>query len=161
MTNVSKLQKYILSALTFGYIYFNRNPKPNVPIGNNIVSPASGIIINIEKNKIEIFINIYDIHYQHSPVDGVITNIINQTNMYNIIEMESDIGHITIERWAGELARTIYTYVNIGQIVNKGDIIGRILLGSHCSITIPPEQNIIVKPSDHVITGETIIATCQ
>lgn len=155
---MTKITDYILYALTFGYIYFNRNPRPNVPIGNNIVSPASGTIFNIEKNKIELFINIYDVHYQHSPVDGVITNIINQTSMYNVIEMESNVGHITIERWAGELARTIQTYVKIGQTVSKGDTIGRILLGSHCSITIPPGPSIIVKPGEHVITGETILA---
>ncbi len=155
---MSKFLNYVAGAAFLCYIYFNRNPSRTIPEGYNLVSPANGTIQYIKDNRIDIFINIYDIHIQRAPFEGQITNIISQSLMYNVIELDTKLGHITIERWAGELARTVTTDVKINQYVNKGDILGRILLGSHTSITIPPFLSIKVKPYQHVIAGETIIA---
>lgn len=153
-----KLLSAIIPTIFLGYIYFNRNPSRNIPPGDNLVSPADGTIQSIQNNRINIFINLYDVHIQRSPFEGQITNIISQSPMYNVIELETKLGHITIERLAGELARTVTTDVKLNQYVNKGDVIGRILLGSHTSITIPPNLIIKVIQGQHVIAGETIIA---
>lgn len=155
-----KVISYIIP-IFLGYLYFNRNPFRNIPIGDTIVSPADGTVQSIQSNRIDIFINITDVHYQRAPFQGQITNIISPTPEYNVIELETKLGHVTIERWAGEIAKTITTYVKIGDYVNKGDVIGRILLGSHTSITIPPFLSIKVKPYQHVIAGETIIAIIE
>ncbi len=148
----------ILTFLALGYLYFNRNPPRTIPEGNNVVSPADGTITDITKNRIEIFIGITDVHYQRSPFEGQIINIIEDNPSYNLIEMNTPLGYTVIERWGGELARTVITYVEKGQYVKKGDIIGRIILGSHASITIPPYLNILVRSNQHVLAGETIIA---
>lgn len=153
-----KLLSYIIPTIFLGYLYFNRNPSRNIPLGDNLVSPADGTIQSIKDNRIDIFISITDVHYQRAPQNGQITNIIQDNPLYNIIELETKLGYITIERWAGELARTIITYVKPNQYIEKGDIIGRILLGSHTSITIPPYLTIKVESYQHVIAGETIIA---
>ena len=157
-----KILSYVIPTILLGIIYFNRNPQRNIPIGDNIVSPADGTIQNISNNNIEIFIDITDVHYQRSPADGEVINITNLPNiqkpMYNVIELSTPFGHIWIERWAGELARTVTTIVKPYQYVKKGDTIGRILLGSHVSITIPPYLEIKVKPYQHLTAGETIIA---
>ncbi len=155
---MGKIFNYTIGALTLGYLYFNRNPVPNIPPGNNIISPASGKIIEIKSNRIEIFIDIWDIHYQRSPVEGTIINIENQSSRYNLIEIDSNMGHVTIERWAGELAKTITTIIKQGQYVTKGQVLGRILLGSHTAITISPYITIKVKLGQHVEVGQTIIA---
>lgn len=154
----SHISSYIIPTVLLGYLYFNRNPPRNIPLGNNIVSPADGTIQSIKDNRIDIFINLLDVHIQRVPFEGQITNIISDTSLYNVIELDTKLGHITIERWAGELARTVTTSVKPNQYVNKGDIIGRILLGSHTSITIPPNLIIKVKPYQHITAGETIIA---
>lgn len=153
-----KLSSYILPVLTIGYLFFNRRPIRTIPKGDVITAPADGTIIDIKNNTIEIFIGILSNHYQMAPFEGQITNIISQSSMYNVIELDTKLGHITIERWAGELARSIITYVELNQYTNKGDVIGRILLGSHCSITIPPYLSIKVKPNQQILAGETIIA---
>lgn len=153
-----KLLSNILSALAIGYLYFNRNPYRNIPPGDNIVSPADGTIQSIKDNRIDIFINLPDVHIQRAPQNGQITNIIQDSPLYNIIELSTPLGYTTIERWAGELARTITTDIKLNQYVEKGQIIGRILLGSHTSITIPPNLTIKVKPYQHILAGETIIA---
>lgn len=153
-----KLLSYVIPAVFLGYLYFNRSPTRNIPIGDNLVSPVDGIITGIRNNQIEIFIQITDVHIQRAPFQGQITNIISQSPMYNVIELETKLGHITIERWAGEIARTVTTSVKPNQYIEKGQILGRILLGSHASITIPPYLSIKVKPYQHILAGETIIA---
>lgn len=152
-----KLLSYVIPTIFLGILYFNRNPQRNIPLGDNIVSPADGTIQNISNNKIEIFLGLTDVHIQRAPQSGQITNIID-IPMYNIIELDTKLGYIMIERWGGELARTVTTIVEPYQYVKKGDIIGRILLGSHVAITIPPYMEIKVKPYQHLTAGETIIA---
>lgn len=149
---------FISGALLFGgFLYFNRNPGRVIPHGNNVVSPADGTIMSINDNKIDIFIGLSDVHYQRAPYSGIITES-ESTPDYNRLEMFSDIGFIIVERWGGFLARSVSTFVTVWSEVSKGQIIGRILLGSHASITLP--QNVVISAmvGDHVIAGETIIA---
>lgn len=153
-----KLSSYIIPTVLLGYLYFNRNPNRNIPAGDSIVSPADGTIQSIKDNRIEIFINLYDVHVQRAPQSGQITNIIEGDSMYNLIELETQLGNITVERWAGELARTVTTDVKLNQYIEKGQIIGRILLGSHASIIIPPDLTIKVTEGQHVFAGETVLA---
>lgn len=153
-----KLSSYIIPTVLLGYLYFNRNPNRNIPAGDSIVSPADGTIQSIKDNRIEIFINLYDVHVQRAPQSGQITNIIDYNSTYNLIELETQLGNITVERWAGELARTVTTDVKLNQYIEKGQIIGRILLGSHASITIPLGLTIKVTEGQHVFAGETILA---
>lgn len=155
---MKKIYYYGLFTLLLGYIYFNRNPFRTIPEGNNFVAPADGTIVDIKDNRIEIFIGITDVHYQRAHQSGIITNIIEDNPLYNLIELDTPLGYTIIERWAGDIARTIITFVKIGDHVKKGQIIGRILLGSHTAITIPPGLMIKVNIGDHIIAGETIIA---
>ena len=155
---MSKILNSLVGIALFGFLYFNRNPQRLIPNGDNIISPADGTIIDINNNKIEIFLAITDVHFQRSPQSGIVTNIIDTNKEYSVIELDTSLGYITVERWAGEIARTVTTFVNIGDYINKGDILGRILLGSHCSITIPPGLTIKVVKGQHILAGETIIA---
>jgi len=140
------------------YVFFNRNPNRQIPYGRNLVAPADGTIVDIKGNKIEIFIGLLDVHAQRSPYDGVVTGLLDTVKEYNLIELSTNLGYITIERWAGELAKTVTTNVKLGDYVSKGDTIGRILLGSHAAVTIPPYLTIKVTKGQHVIAGQTIIA---
>jgi phosphatidylserine decarboxylase len=156
---MSKLLNYLAEAAFLGFLFFNRQPVRNITPGNNLVAPADGTILISKSNTIEIFIGILDNHYQLAPADGVITNIYEPTKEYSLIEMDTDYGHINIERWAGDLAKTVITYIKVGQHVKKGDFIGRILLGSHTSVSIPFGLDVKVVEGQHIKAGETIIAT--
>jgi len=155
MTNIFS---YGIGILTLGYLFFNRKPVRIITPGYNLVSPADGTVIGIKNNTIEIFIGVLDNHYQLAPYDGRVTSIFEPTKEYSVIELSTPLGYTTIERFAGDIARTITTSVKLNQYINKGDILGRILLGSHTSITIPPYLSIKVKPYQHILAGETIIA---
>ena len=148
--------------LIVGYLFFNRCPARNIPNTDCIVSPADGIVTSIDsnKNKIDIFLNLQDVHCQRIPYDGVITEIFETDKTKNIITINTDIGDIIIERNAGYIAKTVITdsYIQIGNSVEKGDVFGRILLGSHTSIIIPQYLKIEVNVGDHILAGETIIS---
>src|ERR1700722_11600657 len=76
--------------LTGWCIYFFRNPHRVTPLGEGlIVSPGDGIIVKIEKavppkelnwikkplTRMSIFLNVFDVHVNRIPVDGVISKI--------------------------------------------------------------------------------------
>lgn len=153
---MQKETKVILAAsgitLVSFYLYFNRNPDRIIQPG--IVSPSDGTIKFIENNKIVMFIGLTDVHYQRCPASGIITDIQDYPDENkNIITMDNG---LIIERRGGILARSVRTIVSVGQYVEKGAFLGRILLGSHCAIypiTVP-----IVKVGQHLLAGQTIQA---
>lgn len=145
------------SSLTAFYLYFNRNPYREIQSG--IVSPSDGTIVNIntENNKIDISIELLDVHVQRAPISGIITDIQDfPDENKNIITITDNItlDIINVERRGGLIARTVKTYIKNGDYVEKGQVIGRILLGSHASIY--PIYNPIVNIGDHVLAGQTI-----
>ena len=153
MTKKTKKNTKLLAVSAIGltsfYLYFNRNPYREIQDGT--VSPSDGTIESIVNNRIDIFIGITDVHFQRAPISGTITNIQDFPNENkNIIT----INNITVERRGGMIARSVITNVNIGDYVEKGQIIGRILLGSRCAIY--PIYNPTVKVGDHVLAGQTI-----
>lgn len=158
---MNKYLYYMTGIAILGYIYFNRNPNRQIPFGDNITAPCDGTIISIKNNKIEFFLGLGDVHYQRAPQSGIVADIVDINEDYSSIELDTRFGPVTIERWAGQIARTVVTYVKVGDRIDKGDLIGRILLGSHCSITIPPDLMIKVDVGQHVLAGETVIAEWQ
>ena len=149
MKRNTKILVVVSTGLVAFYIYFNRNPYREIQGG--IVSPADGTIEKIENNRMDIFISITDVHVQRAPISGTIIDIQDYlSENKNIIVIDS----LTVERIGGMLARSVLTQINIGDYVEKGQIIGKILLGSHASIY--PIYNPIVNIGDHVLAGQTI-----
>jgi len=152
MKNSTKLIYGIIGLSSF-YIYFNRNP--NREIQQGIISPTDGFIEKIENNRIDIFIGLLDVHYQRAPISGTIINIQDfPSENKNIIIIESPTITITVERRSGILARSIRTFISIGDYIEKGTIIGRILLGSHTAIY--PIYNPTVEVGNRILSGQTI-----
>ena len=144
--------KLILLTLSLGafYLHFNRNDHREIESG--IVSPADGTIEKIENNRIDIFIGLTDVHFQRAAISGIITDIQDYPEENkNIIVIDNK---LTIIRLGGILARSVRTSVKVGDYVEKGQIIGRILLGSHASIY--PIYDSVVKVGDHVLMGQTL-----
>ena len=93
------------------------------------------------------------------PCDCTILNIKNDDNYNDFFTIFTKYGEILIERKGGILARSLRTFVKEGDRLNKGDEFGRILLGSHCWITLPDSFDTLkVKVGDVLKAGETILA---
>src|ERR1700758_275909 len=60
--------------------WFFRDPEREIPPGPVLVSPADGKVVVVTpdgpgRTRISIFLNIFDVHVNRSPVSGVITDI--------------------------------------------------------------------------------------
>ena len=173
----------ILSVLMFVFlaftIFFFRDPERE--IGKNIVSPADGKIIKIEKIKdsdvgdsikVSIFMSILDVHVNRMPIDGKILKIErvegnffpayseeSEKNEKNIILAETKIGKIKIIQIAGIFARRIVCYVKEGENIAKGERIGMIKFGSRVDLILPKDKvRLRIRVNDKLRAGVDEIA---
>lgn len=170
----------VLLLLTGFFLLFFRDPERN--IGRNIVAPADGWIREIssvidedvgECTRVSTFMNVYNVHVNRMPLDGVIKDVVHHLGSYLpaykkesernervILTLETGIGIVKLVQIAGTLARRIIPYVKEGDKVKKGDKIGIIRFGSRVDVYLPASKikNITVKVKDRIKAGEDTIA---
>ncbi len=138
-------------------------------IGEGIVSPADGRIVEISDGRIEIFMNFFDCHVNRSPCDGVVKTIkyfrgrffpafhrMSQRNERNVIWIGSEDGTFVVEQIAGIFARRIICYLKEGERVKKGQRIGMIVFGSRVTLEIPDGYTFTVRKGEKVKAGQTV-----
>jgi phosphatidylserine decarboxylase len=122
--------------------------------------------------KISIFMNVFNVHVNRSPVDGIIEKIIykngkffnasldkaSEYNERNSFIIETNTDKIVVVQIAGLIARRILSFISEGDKIDKGDRIGLIRFGSRVDIYFPSTYEIKVNQNDIVVAGETIIA---
>lgn len=160
------------------FMYFFRDPARNVIIDDGVVlSPADGTVFDIvqsgDEKTIRIFLSVFNVHLQRSPVAGTIKNIEHKIgkfypamrpdahifNKQNIITIETPKGEIfKVHQIVGILARRLVLWVKSNQPINQGDKIGMIKFGSQVDISMPKNYTITVKPKDKVFGGLTVLA---
>jgi len=145
-------------------IFFYRGWNNNIEIQNNyLYCPCEGKILNINENKknihISIFLNIHNIHVQYAPINGKIKEIkyikgtfkpayFFEKSKYNerkITTIESEFGDIKLYQIAGQIARRIKVFKNIGDKINALEPFGLIKFGSRCDLIIPKNNFILNK----------------
>ncbi len=163
-----------LVLLTFGTIqllfilYFFRDPERD--ISNGISSPADGKIqyIDTEKNTIEIFMNIWDIHVNRTPWSGRIEKMKHlkgkhspafseksDGNERQLLVLSTDHGEVKIWQIAGMIARRIVPYVEEGDLLEKGERLGMIRFGSKVKVKFAEEVDFSVVEGQKVKAGQT------
>ncbi len=183
---------YIGFTLTLWCVYFFRNPSRTTPIlsgtnkNNLLISPADGTVIDILKitpaediglpegkwTRICIFMNVFDVHVNRSPMSGQITykkyipgsffnaslDKASNENERLILNMDTENGNkIAFVQIAGLVARRIICDVDIGHSLRAGEIFGLIRFGSRVDIYFPSEVSVMVLKGQKMIAGETII----
>lgn len=132
---------------------------------------SSGTIVSIR-------LQLTDVHYQRAPISGQVLSVdytqgsfknaivvptedgTRYENEHNAILLQSEAGlKYKVVQIAGILARGIECIVKPSQMVNQGEILGRIIIGSQVSVVFPSSVKIAVKVGDAVIDGETVIGT--
>ncbi len=124
---------------------------------------------------INIMMDIFNVHVQRAPIDGRVRRVKHSggnfrnavygdrfknglENEKNEILIENDkIGKFKVIQIAGFLARRIECSVKEKQKINKGERIGRILMGSQVSLILPGGVRLSVNEGDKVRAGETIL----
>lgn len=159
-------------------LFFFRDPHREIPEGDVIVSPADGQVslvrpVGEDLTRISIFLSVFDVHVNRSPIAGVITAVdyskgrfqnairpeASDENERNRVEIRADNGATVIfSQIAGLLARRIVFHPKVGDRVEKGQRVGMIKFGSRTDVILGPEWQILAKPGEEVTGGATILA---
>lgn len=174
--------------LTAWCAYFFRDPERVTPVRDGlVVSPADGVIQSVmdavpppelemgeePRPRISIFMNVFDVHVNRTPVSGKITRVAytpgkflnaelekaSEDNERNAVRMttkgEKDIAFVQI---AGLVARRIVSFVEPGQEVLAGERFGLIRFGSRVDVYLDKGMKPMVCVGQRAVGGETVIA---
>lgn len=158
-------------------LYFFRDPERVIPAGPVAVSPADGKVVAVkpetaELNRISIFLNVFDVHVNRSPVGGRITGVeyrkgrfmvasreeCSAENEQNVITVEGDGTRVVFKQIAGLIARRVVCHKRPGDRVATGERIGLIKFGSRMDVLLGPEWEIVVRPGMRVAAGSSVLA---
>jgi len=158
-------------------LYFFRDPDRPIPSGPVAVSPADGKVVAIRHDspdvtRISIFLNIFDVHVNRSPIAGRISEVRYQQgrfmpankelastrNEQNMVTVENNDTRVTFSQIAGLIARRIVFYKHTGDNVGLGERVGLIKFGSRVDVFLGPEWELLVKEGVRVSAGSSVLA---
>ena len=78
-------------------LYFFRDPERNIPQGPHVVSPADGKVMAVKPEnsgltRISIFLNVFDVHVNRSPVGGRVAGVEYRRGAFLVASKESRVG---------------------------------------------------------------------
>jgi len=169
---------------------FFRDPERNIPLQRGvIVSPADGHISSIHEVEhfepfgegalcIRVFLSVFDVHLNRSPCHGVVSSVKFQegkrlsvlnpesaeVNAWNMVLLEHPVKGqpvAAVRQIAGQFARTIYCAAKPGDVLQRGQRLGIIKLGSTTEVYLPlsVSPTATVSQGQKVLAGETLVAT--
>ncbi len=163
---------------------FFRDPQRISPEEEGIIlSPADGKVVEIgeeidpfteeKRIRISIFMNIFNVHVNRSPVSGRVKEIryikgkffnasldkASSDNERNLILLEDREGRtFTVVQIAGLIARRIVCWVKKGDNLIIGERLGLIKFGSRVDLYLPSGYEIITGVGERVLAGIDILA---
>ncbi len=165
-------------------VQFFRDPPRAVPSQPNaVLSPADGRVLVVENArdpyldrnalKISVFMNVFNVHSNRSPVDGAVVNVWyhagsflnaalakasleNERNALHLRTAEGD--DVTCVQIAGLIARRILCYVKPGDTLARGQRYGFIRFGSRVDVYLVGTATPKVAVGDTVYATTTILA---
>ena len=163
------------------FLWFFRDPERAIPTElGAIVSPADGKVTAVvpvtfdgkEMTRISIFLNVFNVHVNRTPMAGVIRTAKYQTgkflnamnpacaecNEQNTVRVEGEGHTVVFKQIAGLLARRIVFTKKVGDTVERGERIGVMKFGSRMDVFLDPSASIRVKVGDHVKGGSSTLA---
>lgn len=179
---------WVAVVVTAWIAYFFRDPPRVTPLRDGlVVSPADGRISAIERLRppaelglgeterlrISIFLSVFDVHINRSPVAGHITRSLYIPGSFLNAELDKaseenerralvitrpDGSQIGVVQIAGLIARRIVTFLGEGDTVGAGERFGLIRFGSRVDIYLPAGQGTLVAIGQRAIGGETVLA---
>ncbi len=158
-------------------VYFFRDPNREIPPGPVAVSPADGKVVSVRAEsptltRISVFLNIFDVHVNRSPVAGTIKEVLykkgrflvasreaaSAENEQNLVVIESDGTEVAVRQIAGLIARRVIFHKKAGDRVETGERVGLIKFGSRVDVLLGPEWDIQVRPGMRVRAGSSVLA---
>ena len=179
---------WVLALLSVYIAYFFRDPDRVTPLRESLViAPADGVIQRIERVRppaelglgdservrISIFLSIFDVHINRSPVAGRIARAIyipglflnaaldkasedNERRALVILTPGGD--EIAVVQIAGLIARRIVGFKDEGAAIGVGERIGLIRFGSRVDLYLPPGRGALAAVGQRAVGGETVLS---
>jgi phosphatidylserine decarboxylase len=166
------------------FLWFFRDPQREIPSAPGlIVSPGDGLVtetVSIStpdgpRQRISIFLNVFNVHVNRSPIGGVLSRVHYQKGKYlnamnpasadrneqNAVTVKGEGFEVTFKQIAGLLARRIVFNFAEGDTVERGQRVGLIKFGSRVDVVVPAEAVVRVKVGQKVKGGESVLAAMQ
>ncbi len=167
--------------LALFFLWFFRDPERAIPDSESaLVSPADGKITDVsevtfeggKRTRISIFLNVFDVHVNRSPIAGTIREIRYQhgkflnamdqasadQNEQNIVRVEGEGQTVIFKQIAGLLARRIVFHPKVGDRLERGQRVGLIKFGSRTDVIFAANASLQVKVGDRVSGGASVLA---
>jgi len=167
--------------------YFFRDPQRVTPLDDRLViSPADGVVSAVghavpprelglgvaEMQRISVFMNVFSVHVNRSPVRGRITKIEHRPGKFlnaeldkasaenerNGLVIQSPNGTVACVQIAGLVARRILCWAEAGGSISVGERFGLIRFGSRVDVYLPNDAAARVAVGQTAVAGETVIA---
>lgn len=165
-------------------VQFFRDPARPIPGDDkSVLAPADGRIVAIEKAhdpylqreslKVSVFMNVFNVHSNRSPVDGEVKQrwynpgkFVNAALDKASVENErnalwirtADGRDVTCVQVAGLIARRVLCYVDAGARLARGQRFGFIRFGSRVDLYLPTDTRIKIGIGDKVYASATMLA---
>jgi phosphatidylserine decarboxylase len=174
--------------LTAWCVYFFRDPERVTPTrAGLVVAPADGVVQFVdraapppeldlgedERERVAIFMNVFDVHVNRIPADGVVTALayrpgkffnasLDKASAFNerqaVAMKTADGSALAFVQIAGLVARRILCELEEDQEVRAGQRFGMIRFGSRVDVYLPAGTAPLVAVGQRAVAGETVIA---
>ena len=174
--------------LTAWCAYFFRDPERVTPLVEGLViSPADGRISAIENvipppeldlpretmTRISIFMNVFDVHVNRSPISARITKLTyvpglfvnaeldkaSEDNERQALTLQTANGtQLGVVQIAGLIARRIVKFTSEGESLQVGQRFGLIRFGSRVDVYLPKGVAALACLGQRAVAGETVLA---
>ena len=165
-------------------LQFFRDPARDVPDDPRaVLSPADGRVVEVSRSqdpyvkrealKVSVFMNVFNVHSNRSPVDGTVQErwyfpgaFVNAAldkasldNERNALWLRTREGKdVTCVQVAGLIARRILCYVGAGAQLTRGQRFGFIRFGSRVDVYLPLDAEVKAAIGDKVYAAESVLA---
>ena len=166
------------------FLWFFRDPERAIPDGPGVVvSPADGKVTAViefndggkQKQRISIFLNVFDVHVNRAPISGIITGLLYRkgkfgnamsatsctTNEQNIVSVSGEGQTVVFKQIAGLLERRIVFNPRAGDKLERGQRVGLIKFGSRVDVILDAAIEVRVKVGDRVAGGSSILGVLR
>jgi phosphatidylserine decarboxylase len=178
----------LLGGLALLVLLFFRIPGRRVEVADgSVLAPANGRILRIDRapllakdeedyQRIVIFLSVFNVHVQRAPVAGEVVESrftpgrkvaafkanAGEVNENQLTVLRCENGDLVgVRQIAGLVARRVVSYLQLGDQVEQGELMGLIKFGSRVDLMLPDKYEIVAREGDHVREGLTLVARAE
>ncbi|HEX3822410.1 MAG TPA: phosphatidylserine decarboxylase family protein [Candidatus Sulfotelmatobacter sp.] len=163
------------------FLWFFRDPERAIPGDPGaVVSPGDGKVTDVasviagnqKQLRISIFLNVFNVHVNRSPIAGMVRDVqyrrgkfldarspdCAELNEQNAVTVEGDGQRVVFKQIAGLLARRIVFRAKVGDRLERGQRVGLIKFGSRVDVLLDASARVNVKLGDNVKGGSSVLA---